>query len=838
MPRTPLFRWFVAWICAFSLFATAPAALAGPAAAEVIQEYAGAWQYRWGESPRDGSGRLSWTNPAVEEGWRPLAKLESPPDRGGARFLWVRTRLVGQVDAEDPTLYLRGIDQIFEAYIDGALVSRYGSFEGEDALRFSGFSPQYIPLGKGFDGKTLVLRVYSDHVNIGPFGRPLIGSHAALALAMVRHDLPRLGMGLILISVGLFVLLLFFSRRRDRSNLAYGGFAVSLGLYLAVSSPARDLFITAPIGWFYAELASLYVVPISVLSYLEHVFGRDRFRLLAVMRWAHTAYFVLAVVGIATGLVSALRTLLPFQVMLLATIALMSVRAILGARRGNLDARIFAVGFVIASLACVHDVLKSVGILSRSNPSLSHAGLFVFTLAMGSVLVRRFAAVHEQMTTSSARVEKQGALLAAAERLAKGDLETPIEVEAQGELVDLARALDAMRKDVQAKILMLEAKKAEVEVLNEELRRKIRQHTTTLLSTLAETEVDDDDDDLVRAETTFAIGSILAERYRITREVGQGAMGVVYEVERLRDGRRLAAKVLTARSDKLAMTRFVREAQILARLDHPNLASIADVDVTPDGMLYLVMELCEGKPLQKCKERFKDTRFCLSVLRQMADGLAAVHAQGVIHRDLKPANVIVAEDAPGDPRVKLVDFGISTLAALQEERALGSERSPSSHDGERAPQSTRRPPLESDRGPQSTRRPPLDPDRAPQSTRRPHPSSAEVTLPGVLVGTPPYMAPELSGGSHHWKTHSDVFALGVMAYEILTGKRPFNVPPIFLGMEGQALPRPGGLRQVKSLDAAVVAVLERALTANPEARPTAREIADTISSALVNAAET
>jgi len=824
MLRTPLSRWFVAWIGALVLLFAVPSAFAASGVGPV-EDYAGAWQYRWGDSPRDASGRLAWSLLEGDEGWLPLAKLESPPGREGARFLWVRTRLVGRVEAEDPVLYLRGIDQIFEAYIDGALVCRFGSFEGENALRFSGFSPQYIPLGKGFEGKTLALRVYSDHVNIGPFGRPLIGSHAALALTMVRHDLPRLGMGLILIVSGLFVLLLFFSRRADRSNLAYGGFAASLGVYFCVATPARSLFIDAPLGWFYAELASLYVVPISVLAYLEHVFGRDRFRLLAVMRWAHTAYFVFAGAAIVLGLVSALQTLLPFQGMLLVTIVLMSVRAIVGALRGNLDDRIFGVGFVIAALACVHDVLKAVGIVSRSNASLSHAGLFVFTFAMGLVLVRRFAAVHERMTTSSARVEKQGALLAAAARLAKGDLETPIEVEEQGEFVDLARALDAMRKDVQAKVLMLEAKKAEVEVLNEELRRKIQQHTTTLLSTLTDNEPDEDDD-LVGAETTFEVGSILAERYRVTRELGQGAMGVVYEVERLRDGRRLAAKVLTARSDKLAMTRFVREAQILARLDHPNLASIADVDVTPDGMLYLVMELCEGKPLHKCKERFKDARFCLSVLRQMADGLDAVHAQGVIHRDLKPANVMVAEGPSGEPRVKLVDFGISTLTALQE------ERTPSIHDSDRAPQSTRRPPQDSDRAPQSTRRPPQDSDRAPQSTRRPQPSQGEVTRTGILVGTPTYMAPELSGGSRHWKAHSDVFALGVIAYEILTGKRPFNVPPIFLGMQGQALPRPGALRQVKSLDPAVVAVLERALSADPEARPTAREIADTIRASI------
>ena len=921
--------------------------------------YTGTWEYRWGDSPRDPTGELAWARPEVNGGWRVLPPNTTPDGRGGERFLWMRTRLVGHVEHE-PVLYLRGVDQIVEAYLDGALVYRFGVFEGDGALRFQGYKPHFIPLGSSFEGKTLALRIHSSHVNIGPFGDAVIGPRAEIALDAVRSDLPTLAMGILLASAGLFVLGLFLSERRDKSNLAYGLLALSLGIYLPAAAPIRGLLFDAPLLWVHVELASLYLTPIFFASYFEHVFGPGRFRLLRGLQWVHGAYFVGSALLVALGLVPVLRTLLPFQVLLLGTIVLMSARAILGAARGNLDARIFTAGFIVAAAAAAHDVLKAIGLVPRSHVALGHVGMFAFTLSLGIILARRFVEVQERMgrysrvlelslasaqvldrggqarvaldeiirllgaraallfvtreggavagadleiaagreaggveiplasviagfapvvddlveevcrrrearvlkriegTRRSAmaaplvvrdellgvlylesdetrrhfdeadlsilstlgeklsvnivstravraelesslhqkRIAEQAVLLEAAARLASGDIKTPIPVDEKSEFADLARGLDQMRRDVQAKIRTIETKKAEVEVLNEELRRKIQQHTTSLLSSLR-TDVDVDEDELVTTAPSFQVGAIIAERYRVIEELGQGAMGVVYEVERVRDTRRFAMKVLTSRSDKLAMARFVREAQILSRLDHPNLASIADVDVTPEGLLYLVMELCKGKPLHRCKDRYRDVAWSLSVLRQMAAGLAAVHAQGVIHRDLKPGNVMVFEDAEG-PQVKLVDFGISTLT------------------GEHQPE---RPPV-SERG--------RDLDAPPSTRRSLPPPPQEVTRTGILVGTPTYMGPELAQGSRHWKAHSDVFSLGVIAYEILTGKRPFNVPPIFVGMQGQTLPRPAGLRRVEGLQGGLALLFERCMDPDPATRPTAQEVADSL----------
>jgi serine/threonine protein kinase len=113
----------------------------------------------------------------------------------------------------------------------------------------------------------------------------------------------------------------------------------------------------------------------------------------------------------------------------------------------------------------------------------------------------------------------------------------------------------------------------------------------------------------------------------------------------------------------------------------------------------------------------------------------------------------------------------------------------------------------------------------------PPPPPQEVTRTGILVGTPAYMGPELANGTKQWKAHSDVFSFGVMAYEILTAKKPFHTPPIFAGMQGQSLPHPTGLRRVKGLDPDIATLFERCMDADPTKRPTAAEVAERLARA-------
>jgi hypothetical protein len=334
------------------------------------------------------------------------------------------------------------------------------------------------------------------------------------------------------------------------------------------------------------------------------------------------------------------------------------------------------------------------------------------------------------------------------------------------------RAADARAREV-------EARSKEVSLLNLELRRQIADRSQQLAEAIARI------GKLAPHPAAFLPGDVVRERYRMVRVIGQGGMGTVYEVARLADGKRLALKVLTRATTGAALARLAREAQIAAKLSHERLVLIEDVDVSETGALYIVMELVEGAALSDLEVRYGDTAWALAVLRQIAGGLAALHAERIVHRDLKPSNVLVARpDDVVDPGVKIADFGIARL---------GSET-----DDDDAK---------------------ISPYAATAQPRKASPN--DLTETGIVLGTPAYMAPELARGARDAKPSADIWAFGVIAHELLSGVAPFALPPVLDAIAGRPWSAP------PSLDAGahrqVAVLVARCLNASPEARPTAEE---------------
>jgi serine/threonine protein kinase/Tol biopolymer transport system component len=207
------------------------------------------------------------------------------------------------------------------------------------------------------------------------------------------------------------------------------------------------------------------------------------------------------------------------------------------------------------------------------------------------------------------------------------------------------------------------------------------------------------------------IGSTIS-RYRVLERLGGGGAGVVYKAEDVKLERIVALKFLsTYRSESEADTRrFLREARASSAVDHPNICTVYEVDETEDGRLFIAMAYCEGETLKRKVERGPlELAEAVRIAAQIASGLAAAHAKGIVHRDVKPANVIVAPDG----RVKIVDFGIAKLA-----------------------------------------------------------DQSRLTRDGTAVGTAGYMAPEQIRGEEV-DPRTDVWALGVVFYEMVTGRTPF-----------------------------------------------------------------
>ena len=426
-----------------------------------------------------------------------------------------------------------------------------------------------------------------------------------------------------------------------------------------------------------------------------------------------------------------------------------------------------------------------------------------------SLMTARAQKMEASASLDRRRLAAQGELLSAAARLARGDLDSPIPASADRELLSLSQALESMRKDLQSKFQTLRKYSGEMSERNEELRRQIDQRSRRVLDVALTL-----DSQKAGQKAHYQPGALLGAQYRVVRLLGQGTMGSVYEVARASDGRHLAAKVLAPRADKATMVRFAREAQILARLKHPNLISIVDVDVTESGILFLIMELVGGSTLRVCQDRYGDLNFALPILRQIAAGLAAIHAASVVHRDLKPANVLISDEevSHGVPLVKLVDFGISTLAASENSSVSGGLDADTELILSRLTDEHRA----LGGAAESVGAAGVEPSRVPTSNN--------------MVGTPAYMAPESAerSNSQGVRPSADVWSFGVIAFELLSGKLPFERPPIVAMAlrETVSLASLAGLRS--DLPPTVAALIQGCLSLLPEQRPTAATLESTL----------
>jgi serine/threonine-protein kinase len=219
------------------------------------------------------------------------------------------------------------------------------------------------------------------------------------------------------------------------------------------------------------------------------------------------------------------------------------------------------------------------------------------------------------------------------------------------------------------------------------------------------------------------VGQVVNNKYRLFRQIGDGGMGTVFEARHEALGTTVALKFLhleLTRQEGLVQ-RFVQEARVVAQIQSPHVVRVIDVDQAADGHVFIVLEHLEGKTLQALYEELYRNGQRLSYAdaldygTQILDGVEAAHRVGVVHRDLKPDNVMITRDPSGAAVLKLLDFGIAKLKTL---------------------------------------------------------GAPGLTRPGVMMGTPEYMAPEQASSADAVDVRADVFSLGVILYEMIAGRRP------------------------------------------------------------------
>jgi eukaryotic-like serine/threonine-protein kinase len=219
------------------------------------------------------------------------------------------------------------------------------------------------------------------------------------------------------------------------------------------------------------------------------------------------------------------------------------------------------------------------------------------------------------------------------------------------------------------------------------------------------------------------LGQVIAEKYRIVRPIGKGGMGTVYEAENLIIHKKVAVKVLDEQASKQPslVQRFLREAKLIGGINNDHIVQIHDLGTLPDGHNYLVMEYLQGETLAQRLERHgrMSPDDIIPLFTQILRGLSAAHQAGILHRDLKPDNIfILPEKIDLADFIKIIDFGIS-------KRSL--------------------------------------PD-----------NNTLHTMNGMLLGTPYYLAPEVISGQCSANESTDVYSVGVMLYEMVSGRLPFE----------------------------------------------------------------
>ncbi len=314
------------------------------------------------------------------------------------------------------------------------------------------------------------------------------------------------------------------------------------------------------------------------------------------------------------------------------------------------------------------------------------------------------------------------------------------------------------------------------------------------------------------------IGTVIGGRFRLLSVMGTGGMGVVYRAEHLLLKRDVALKLLHAhlrdhpRRVELAQ-RFLREAQSLALLDpqNPHIVQIVDCGIEDDATLYMAMELCEGETLSEVLAAGPlPPGRALHVVVQVLRALVHAHGKGIVHRDLKPDNVMLTRRDGLSDFVKILDFGIAKLIS---ETRIEPERDPkrSAESGRLARNDDAGPPPATYETP---------PDEAPPDEARPaRPAlGASLTRAGVIFGTPEYLAPEQARGLEV-DARTDLYAVGVMLWELLVGRRPFvaNSALAIISLHLLTPPDPPS-QHVQGLPPSLDAVVLRAMAKRPEDR--------------------
>lgn len=390
------------------------------------------WEYRWGDSPRNDEGKFTYLQPyrapdspatydtresgdvsadnarsgthgahpgkiydpgnQGKEGWSPLPFPGQPTGREGHDIVWQRVALPdGQW--RDPALYIYSVDLIFEAYIDGELVYKYGNLNVEKP-RFEGWPFHIIPLPQDLQGKYLYLRVYSNYPDIGIYHRVVLDDRADLIEWLLLSNVELLAFAGALLVIGAFSFLHFLRTRESWTHLAFALVCLTEGYRALADSLYPQYVYGNMLFWHYTSWVALFILIPSILAFFRSIYtGVERlvmtylFRIQILVSGVYFVYMSFDLIGVMVSV--------PFRAFALLFIVIISYLEIRRAIRGNIDARIILAGFSIYGINAALVMFMDMGLLPDLRLN-THYSLFAFVCALGLVVIRRYGLMREE----------------------------------------------------------------------------------------------------------------------------------------------------------------------------------------------------------------------------------------------------------------------------------------------------------------------------------------------------------------------------------------------------------------------------------------------------------
>ncbi len=385
-------------------------------AEERLVEVTEGWQYRWGDSPRDENGRLVWLDDSTDDpAWQDMSFPGKPPGKG--KRVWLRVPLP-EGQWADPVFSIDPVLMMYETYLDGELVHRFGDLD-EEATRYWGLAWQMVPIDRERP-RVMHLRVRSQWVQTGVHGRVFIGSRADLVESLVWRDIGAIGVGFVSLVIALGGIVVAALGIERKLAVAFSSYAVATTLYSVYYTKLKDLFYDDALVWSEVHFVASQVSTIAILVFVENVIGAGPGRMIRRFWQLHAAWAVfisLFVYGyegrsaavewpnLQNAMQVSLRMLIAVEVLAILFVVARS------ALRKSRDAIIFLVGATPAIIITGRDLLAFFGVLPFNWQSSMYVGFVALTVSLGVIVHQRYMDRLRQYATEIDRKSREKAVM-------------------------------------------------------------------------------------------------------------------------------------------------------------------------------------------------------------------------------------------------------------------------------------------------------------------------------------------------------------------------------------------------------------------------------------------